>query len=51
VQQLNVWVPLKGPVTAFPLAVCDGTTFTKERTGYARGVFGSRINVLYGSEF
>jgi hypothetical protein len=51
VQQLNVWVPLKGPVTAFPLAVCDGTTFTKEHTGYARGVFGSRVNVLYGSEF
>lgn len=51
VQQLNVWVPLKGPVTAFPLAVCDGTTFAKERIGYSNGLFGSRINVLYGGRF
>lgn len=50
VQQLNAWVPLKGPVTAFPLAVCNGTTFTQERTGYARGIFATRINVLYGGK-
>ncbi|RDW74861.1 hypothetical protein BP6252_06003 [Coleophoma cylindrospora] len=50
VQQINVWVPLKGPVTAFPLAVCDGSTFTKERTGYSYGMFASRINAFYGEE-
>lgn len=49
-QQLNVWVPLRGPVTVMPLAVCDGATFAGGRRGLANGLFGRRVNVFYGGE-
>lgn len=45
VQQLNVWRPLKGPVTSKPLAVCDGTTVSKKSKNVHMGLFGTRVVV------
>jgi hypothetical protein len=45
VQQLNVWRPLKGPVTCKPLAVCDGSTVADKSKGYHMGMFGTRVVV------
>ncbi|EXJ79492.1 hypothetical protein A1O1_08756 [Capronia coronata CBS 617.96] len=45
VQQLNVWRPLKGPVTSKPLTVCDGTTVAPKDVSIHMGVFGTRVLV------
>jgi hypothetical protein len=45
VQQLNIWRPLKGPVTCKPLAVCDGSTVPENSTGIHMGMFGTRVIV------
>ncbi|KAH7063837.1 hypothetical protein BKA63DRAFT_526273 [Paraphoma chrysanthemicola] len=45
VQQLNVWRPLKGPVTCKPLAVCDGSTILDETKSIHMGLFGTRVVV------
>lgn len=45
VQQLNIWRPLKGPVTSKPLAVCDGSTVPAKSTGIHMGMFGTRVIV------
>ena len=45
VQQLNVWRPLKGPVTCKPLAVCDGSTVVKGAKSVHMGMFGTRVIV------
>ncbi|KAH7076210.1 hypothetical protein FB567DRAFT_156223 [Paraphoma chrysanthemicola] len=47
VQQLNVWRPLKGPVTCKPLAVCDGSTVLDEAKSIHMGLFGTRVVVHY----
>ncbi|OAA56711.1 Amino acid/polyamine transporter I [Niveomyces insectorum RCEF 264] len=43
VQQLNVWRPLKGPVTYKPLAVCDGSTVREKAASVHMGMFGTRV--------
>jgi hypothetical protein len=45
VQQLNVWRPLKGPVTCKPLAVCDGSTLSENAKNIHMGMFGTRVIV------
>jgi hypothetical protein len=45
VQQLNVWRPLRGPVTCKPLAVCDGSTAPERSKSIHMGLFGSRVIV------
>lgn len=50
VQQLNVWRPLKGPVTCKPLAVCDGLTVMEKSKAYHMGMFGTRIMVHHDGE-
>ncbi|KAF2704929.1 hypothetical protein K504DRAFT_506403 [Pleomassaria siparia CBS 279.74] len=47
VQQLNVWRPLKGPVTCKPLAVCDGRTVSDKAKNVHMGLFGTRVVVHY----
>lgn len=47
VQQLNIWRPLKGPVTCKPLAVCDGSTVPVKAKGIHMGMFGTRVVVHY----
>jgi hypothetical protein len=51
VQQLNVWRPLKGPVTCKPLAVCDGSTVPEKSKAYHMGMFGTRIMVHHDGEY
>lgn len=43
VQQLNIWRPLKGPVTCRGLAVCDGSTVKEEDMSVHMGLFGTRV--------
>ncbi|KAH8591312.1 hypothetical protein B0O99DRAFT_632435 [Bisporella sp. PMI_857] len=43
VQQLNIWRPLKGPVTSKPLAVCDGSTVPDKSKSIHCGHFGTRV--------
>lgn len=43
VQQLNVWRPLKGPVTSKALAVCDGSSIPETSQSVHMGLFGSRV--------
>jgi hypothetical protein len=45
VQQLNIWRPLKGPVTCKPLAVCDGSTVSEQARSVHMGLFGTRVVV------
>lgn len=45
VQQLNIWRPLKGPVTCKPLAVCDGSTVPEKSKSIHMGLFGTRVVV------
>lgn len=45
VQQLNIWRPLKGPVTCKPLAVCDGSSVSEKSKGIHMGLFGTRVIV------
>ncbi|KAF2637124.1 hypothetical protein P280DRAFT_552563 [Massarina eburnea CBS 473.64] len=44
-QQLNVWRPLKGPVTCKPMAVCEGSTVSPESKSVHMGLFGTRVVV------
>lgn len=50
VQQLNVWRPLKGPVTCQPLAVCDGSTLPAKSQSVHMGMFGTRVIVHHDGE-
>ncbi|KAI0470549.1 hypothetical protein GGR56DRAFT_133773 [Xylariaceae sp. FL0804] len=45
VQQLNVWRPLRGPVTSKPLAVCDGSSVPDRSKGIHCGMFGTRVTI------
>jgi hypothetical protein len=50
VQQLNVWRPLRGPVTCKPLAICDGSTLPEKSRGIHMGMFGTRVVVHHDGE-
>lgn len=50
VQQINVWRPLRGPVTTAPLTLCDGRTVDESCKGIHCGFFGSRVTVHHGPE-
>lgn len=50
VQQLNIWRPLRGPVTCKPLAVCDGSTVPEKSKSIHMGMFGTRVVVHHDSE-
>jgi hypothetical protein len=50
VQQLNLWRPLKGPITTKPLAVCDGSSVPDRCKGIHCGLFGTRVTVHHDSE-
>lgn len=50
VQQLNIWRPLKGPVTCKPLAVCDGSTVPIDSMATHMGLFGTRVILHYNGE-
>ncbi|KAK6073415.1 methyltransferase [Seiridium cupressi] len=43
VQQINIWRPLRGPVTSKPLAVCDGASLPDKSQSIHMGVFGTRV--------
>lgn len=51
VQQLNIWRPLKGPVTCKPLAVCDGLSVPEKSKGIHMGLFGTRVVVHHSGRF
>jgi len=47
VQQLNLWRPLRGPVTSRPLAVCDGASVPDRCKAIHYGLFGTRVTLCY----
>ena len=51
VQQLNLWRPLKGPVTCNPLGVCDCSTVPETSTGIHMGTFGTRVIVHHNGSY
>lgn len=50
-QQLNVWRPLKGPVTCQTLAVCDGTTVAAKSKSIHMGLFGTGVVIHHDGQY